>query len=448
MSGERRLSMEVLKEYDEVTCAFIDDDGYPLAAPVSYELHEATGKLSIRIPKGIEPQRISEKVVNVIFNHITPLPSGGYTDRRYLSVRGKAQLKGDELIVEPTKIYGWDERSVPFPEYCEVTVPRARRYLERTGRELGRLFKPKISPIMTFFRATRLPFLMATLAPVSTGAAVAAYHGYFSALLFLFTLLGVALIHMGLNLANDYFDTKLGADPINKKPTPFSGGSRVLIYGMLSLTQAQAMMGLLFASGVAIGLYLAFTRGLLEILGLTAIGLFLSIFYTAPPLKLAYRGLGELAVAIGFGPVVVMGSYFVQTQRFALEPLIASIPVGVLIMLILYVNEVPDLEYDRAAGKMTLLTRLDRKDALGLYKAFLASVYALVALSVLAGTAPLTALLALATIPMAREVYKGVEQTYGSPYAMIPHLAKNVNLAILTSLLLATGYAIVAILPL
>ena len=114
-----------------------------------------------------------------------------------------------------------------------------------------------------------------------------------------------------------------------------------------------------YAVGIAIGLYLVATRGI-ELLWIGIAGVFLSIFYTAPPFKLVHRGLGEICVALGFGPIMVLGTYFVIAQRFTFEAFYASLPVALLIMLVLYVNQIPDKPADEKAGKNTIVVRLSQ----------------------------------------------------------------------------------------
>jgi 1,4-dihydroxy-2-naphthoate octaprenyltransferase len=435
-----------LEAYEQRAVSFIDDDGYPVTVPAEVELED--GRLRVRLAKGFDPAKLSGRKVNVALNHITPLPGGGYTDRRYVTFVGPAVSVGDRLLVEPERSFRWNEKEVPFPEYVEVSTPRARRYLESLGRKLGVDFKPSIGAFWRFFRVVRFPFLIATAVPVAIGGGVAFYHGTFDIVLLLLTFLGLALIHMGLNVANDYFDTLLGADPANRRPTPFSGGSRSILYGLITESGARALYIALFGSGTAIGLYLALTRGLVPILGLTALGLFLAYFYTAPPIKLAYRGLGELAVGTGFGPVIVMGTYFVQRQAFTVDALVASIPIGILIMLILYVNEIPDAEFDAIAGKRHLVTRFTREQALSFLAASLAAVYVVIALIPVLRLGPPTVLIALATIPLAVRVYRGAKANFGKQYEMIPTMALNVNNAAITGALLAAGYYIGALLGL
>jgi 1,4-dihydroxy-2-naphthoate octaprenyltransferase len=423
-----------VEEFSDAAATFLDDDGYPLSYPTVVK--PAEGGFIVEKPPYISPK----KKLTVTLNHITPLPTGGYTDRRYVMMRGEAEVRGGTIFFKPVKLYGWDEKKKPFFQYCEERVPQAKRYTSALSQLLGRLVKPRLPTLQLLFRATRFPFLIATAAPVLVGTGVAAYKGFFDPLLFALTLVGASLIHLALNMTNDYFDTKLGADEVNITPTPFSGGSRVIQYGLLTPRQTIGMAALFYGIGVVIGLYLAVLRGFIPIMALTALGVFISVAYTAPPFKLAYRGLGELAVGVGFGPVIVLGSHYVQAQAFSLEAVLASIPVGILIALILYINEIPDSPYDMAAGKRTLVTRLTKEQVLTLYRLLLAATYFMVVLPVVIGFAPPTALLALLTIPLAVKTVRSVRETFGSPYLMIPALAANIQVATRTALLHAAGF--------
>ncbi len=429
-----------LRKFEQVAMAFIDEDGYPATIPLITA--KSNGDVKLRLPRGVEGSKLDDKKVNLILNHITPLAIGGYTDRRYIVFRGLARVRDGDVSMEVEKTYTWDERVTPFPEYVEVSTSRARRYLEGIGKRLGDTFKPSIGVFWSFFRTVRLPFLIATAVPVAIGTGAAFYRGFFDPTLLLLTLLGLSCIHLALNVANDYFDTLFGADTVNRRPTPFSGGSRAIIYGIVNMQEARLIYTSLFIGGTAIGAYLAVTRGLIEIAVLTALGLFLSYFYTAPPLKLAYRGFGELAVFLGFGPVIVLGTYFVQTQSIGLDAVAASIPIGLLIMLILYVNEIPDAPYDKEAGKMTLLTRFTKTQALGFLAGSLAATYLSILLIPLLNLGPASVLIALAGIPLAYRVYRGVEQNFGDPYRMIGVMSLNVKNAAITGSLVAAGYII------
>ena len=143
------------------------------------------------------------------------------------------------------------------------------------------------------------------------------------------------------------FDSVQGADDANVTPTQFSGGSRVIQYGLVSLRQMATLATVFYVAAALVGLVLLATRGSLALLVIGVVGFIVSLGYTAPPLKFVYRGLGEIAVALGFGPLMLLGAYVVQTGgALAWEPFVASIPIALLVALILYVNEIPDRRGD------------------------------------------------------------------------------------------------------
>ena len=190
------------------------------------------------------------------------------------------------------------------------------------------------------------------------------------------TVLGACFVQLGLNVANDVFDTIQGADDANVTPTQFSGGSRVIQYGLVSLRQMATLSTRLLRPAGVIGLVLLAMRPSIELLVIGVVGFIVSLGYTAPPLKLVYRGLGEVAVALGFGPLMLLGAYVVQTGgTLAWEPFVASIPIALLVALILYVNEIPDRRGDAHAGKRTLPVRFSRTTVIAGYGAAVAAAY-------------------------------------------------------------------------
>ncbi|MFQ5950883.1 MAG: 1,4-dihydroxy-2-naphthoate octaprenyltransferase [Candidatus Geothermarchaeales archaeon] len=397
-------------------------------------------------PKALE-QSLAGRKANVIFSHITPLPGGGYTERRYIVLWGEVAEEGEGLLFSPMRYYRWDEREVPFPQYCEISVPQARRYMKRLGEEENKQVEPHLPTPWLILRATRLPFLVATWIPVLLGTAFAAFSGFLDLNLFILTLLGASLAHLGVNTANDFFDYRQGADMVNVTPTPYSGGSRVIQYGLASPGQMLGTSVTSVTLAVIVGLYLAFTRGFAEILLLTALGTFIIVFYTASPIRLVYRGLGELAVGFAFGPLIVTGTYFVQAQAFSLQAVLASLPVGILVAMILYVNEIPDIRWDRKAGKKTLPVRLEREDILKGYTWSLVVTYGVVLLGVASGIMPPITVLMLVAVPYAVKVHRAVEETFGDPYAMMPTMSSNIKLMILTGILLTAAYVLAAVFP-
>jgi 1,4-dihydroxy-2-naphthoate octaprenyltransferase len=223
--------------------------------------------------------------------------------------------------------------------------------------------------LITLFLASRPKFLTASAAPVLVGSALGfAITGTFNWPLFLLALFATMALHSGANIANDYFDHISGNDWANKNVTPFSGGRQFIQQNILSpgITLAASLFCL--ALGISLGLVILYlTRSwFILILGLT--GLLGGFFYTAPPVKLGYRGVGEIAIAFLFGILPVYGSYYLQTGSIDIIPLPAACIVGVLIFLIIFVNEFPDLPADAAVNKNTLVVRFGVSVSVWIYR--------------------------------------------------------------------------------
>jgi 1,4-dihydroxy-2-naphthoate octaprenyltransferase len=281
---------------------------------------------------------------------------------------------------------------------------------------------------------------------VLLGIAIAARHDAFDWWLALVTLVGASFAHLGINVANDIFDTLSGADEANVNPTQFSGGSRVLIYDLVTLRQLIALDAALFGVAVAIGLYLVWATGSATLLWIGIAGIAIGIAYTAPPLKLVHRGLGEIAVALGFGPIMLLGAYVVQTGTLSWEAAVASVPVAILVALILYVNEIPDRSGDAAAGKRTLPVRLSAAVVTNLYLVAALAAFAVIVAGVAGGLLPPFTLLALAALPLVLRVYRGIAANYSSPYTLMAFMGVNVNLHLAVGLGLLAGYVIAIVL--
>jgi len=182
----------------------------------------------------------------------------------------------------------------------------------------------------------------------------------------------------------------------------------------------------------------AMTRSV-ELLVIGVAGVIISLSYTAPPLKLVYRGLGEFAVALGFGPVMLLGAYVVQTGQISLEAVVASIPVAILVALILYVNEIPDRPADAAAGKRTLVVRFSPETVRLAYLVAAIAAFAVIVAGVAAGLLPVPTLVALAALPLALQVYRGIGQTTNA-YGLMSVMATNIKLHMVAGALLLAGY--------
>jgi len=287
----------------------------------------------------------------------------------------------------------------------------------------------------------RSSFLTATMVSIFLGTAIAwARNSIFNPEYFLLALIGGVFLHLGTNVANDYFDHKSGNDEVNKEfVRPFSGGSRTIQLGLLTPREVLSGALLFFALGTSIGLFLAWTRGpFVLVLGL--VGLFSGFFYTAPPFNLANRGIGEIFVGVNFGALMTLGAYYVQTQTVALEPLVASIPVSLLIAAVLYINEFPDYAADKAVGKNTMVVRLGRSRAVYGYALMTLGAFASIFISVLGGITPINTLLGLVPLPLAVEATLHARKFYSNSFALVPANALTIVCHLFTSLLLSLGY--------
>jgi 1,4-dihydroxy-2-naphthoate octaprenyltransferase len=286
----------------------------------------------------------------------------------------------------------------------------------------------------TWWGAVRPWSYTAAVIPVLLGAAIAANDRVFNGWTVALALIGSIAIQMGTNLTNDYFDFRKGADTPKSLGT---GGS--LLRG--DLTPRQVLMGsiLSFGVGIAIGLYLVSVTGpFIFWLGLFSVAV--GFFYTAGPFALAYVGLGEVAVFIFMGPVMVIGSYYVQAQTVTLPVVLASLPVGFLVAAILHANNLRDLESDRQIGKRTLATLLGRAGANVEYYILVLGTYLSLAVTVLLGIAPWLTLISIVTLPFAIKLMR-IVAAETEPKKLHPVLRQTARLHMQFGLLLVIGWA-------
>lgn len=291
---------------------------------------------------------------------------------------------------------------------------------------------------LLWLKELRAPFFVAVLIPATLGAVVAWNSlGVFNPALFALSLVGVVCVNAGTNLANDYFDFRSGCDSVNTDfHSPFSGGSGLLPSGFLNPRRVHMAAVAFFALASLIGMFLALMRGSL-IFGLVLVGALSGYFYTT---QLATRGIGEIIVGLNCGPFVVLGSYYVQTQTIALEPVVASIALGILIFEVLLINEIPDCYADAKTGKKTLVTRMGKKKAVHLYGTLMICTYAAVILAVFLSLMPILTLLSLLTAPLALKAVLIARKNHEDPQALIPANATTVIIHLLTGLVIVSAY--------
>jgi 1,4-dihydroxy-2-naphthoate polyprenyltransferase len=235
----------------------------------------------------------------------------------------------------------------------------------------------------------------AAIVPVLLGAAVAAHEVTINWLLLVLALVGSIAIQGGTNLMNDYYDYKKGTDTPAVKGT---GGA--LLRGDMTPEQIFRAGIIAFALGSVIGLYLVYTTGpFIFWLGLCSVAV--GYFYTAGPFALAYVGLGELAVFIFMGPVMVLGSYYLQQPVIALPVIWAALPVSFVVAAILHANNLRDIDTDIINHKRTLATMLGRSGARIEFYVLVGGAFVSVLVLIALGLAPWPTLISFAMAPLA-----------------------------------------------
>jgi len=267
--------------------------------------------------------------------------------------------------------------------------------------QVGRI-GPVRPDLLVWLRVLRAPFFVGTVMPAVFGAAYAHYAGAaFNWPLFGLTILGTVLTNAGLNMTNDYFDHRSGDDALTPT-TPVSGGSKVIQEGLLRPRQvlAAGIVSLVLAS--VVGLYLNAVTGGRVLLVVGVIGMVIAWFYTAPPVRFGHRsGAGELVCVLGCGPVIAFGAYFVQARAFSWPAVFASLPIGILMGLVLFVNEFHDIHADGAVGKRTLVVVLGTRAASVVLALTLAATYMLTVVLVAVKVLAPSSLFVLVTMPLA-----------------------------------------------
>ncbi len=270
----------------------------------------------------------------------------------------------------------------------------------------------KRSKLLTLFLATRPKHLVAAAAPVIVGSCLGyATVGSFNLLLFALALPAIVLLQAGANMANDYFDHVSGNDWANKNPTPFSGGSRFIQQGLLS-PRAMLLAALAaLAFGCTLGVVIFILTRSLFILILGLLGVLGGFFYTANPIQLGYRTVGEFVIFLLFGLLPVYGAYYLQTERIDAVALIPGILVGILIFLIILVNEFPDVPADAAVNKRTLIVAFGVPASAWIYRIVLIASF-VIAIAAAAFYRPMfyAGLLYLLTLPAAIGVLKALNK--------------------------------------
>lgn len=293
--------------------------------------------------------------------------------------------------------------------------------------------------IILWLKAVRAPFFSASLIPVLVGTAVAHRYGFFSMTALIFSLLIVMSSQAGANLINDYYDAE-GSDLINQNPTPFSGGSRLIQNKLLE--RRNFLVGTYVAYGISLGTALLFAVLVYhnwQVVLLPVIGAFLGIAYSNKTINGMSRGCGELMLGVAFGPLAVMGSFLMQANYIAKEAILAGIPVGLLIMGVLILNEFPDVAADQAAGKRNWVVNWGLKKGVWIYLSVVSLAYITLFIGVIMEIFPMKILYSYFTLPVAVWISLKVWNYKEQVNTFIPAMAGNIGLHFATGILICIG---------
>jgi 1,4-dihydroxy-2-naphthoate octaprenyltransferase len=282
--------------------------------------------------------------------------------------------------------------------------------------------------------AIRPKTLPAAAASVIVGAVLAWRDGGLLPLAALAALVIAVLLQIGSNLANDVYDDERGADTAERL-----GPTRVTQSGLLSRSQVKNGMKVVFLTALALGLYLTWVRGW-PVLVIGGLAIASAIAYTGGPYPLGYHGLGEVFVFLFFGVTAVVGTYWVQVGTAPPVAWLMSVPMGLLIVGIIVVNNLRDIEQDRAAGKRTLTVRIGTRATMWEYAACIAGAYLVVVGAVAAGMLTPWTLLVFASLPIAYVSTRTVFTQAGTP--LNAALARTGQLSLAFAVLFALGIAI------
>ncbi|MBZ0091210.1 MAG: prenyltransferase [Sulfuricellaceae bacterium] len=297
-------------------------------------------------------------------------------------------------------------------------------------------------PLPRYFLATRPAFLSVTFVACLIGLAAAFADGLpLRASTALASVVFALVAHAGVNVLNDYYDALNGTDALNiERLFPFTGGSRFIQNGVLSLRETAIFGLVLFALVMAAGLWLMRVSGL-GLFWIGALGLLVGWAYSAPPLKLNSRGLGEFGVLLGF-LLIVAGTDYVQRGGFSEYPLAAGLPFALLVTGLLYINQFPDRRADEAAGKHTVVVRWGAQRAVYGYWLLAALAYGWLAAAVGLGLLPLVALIALAPAKFSLSAAQDLRRYAAEPKRLAPAIQATILAAIAHGILLAAALAL------
>ena len=292
--------------------------------------------------------------------------------------------------------------------------------------------------VKTYFAETRPQFLLLSIILVFLGVVTAmSITGTLSLLNASLALVGLVLLHISVNVLNDYFDYISGID-LHSNRTPFNGGSGILNSGMMKPTEALIFGLVSFFLAVPIGLYFLKIIGL-QILPIFILGAIFVLLYTPVLTKLGY-GIPEVSAGLGLGALPVFGVYVVVTGSYTYTALIYAMPSFFLVSALLLINEIPDVESDKIGGRRTLPIQIGKTISFQIYIGLLTLSYLWIIVFVALGELPIFSLLAFITLPIYLKILKGSKLIDTTEFTKIQ--GANVMFVLFTQILLGIGILI------
>lgn len=290
--------------------------------------------------------------------------------------------------------------------------------------------------VITWLKAARAPFLTVSAIPAVLGGIIACANGHSDVLLFVLAVTGVVMAQSAADFFDDYFDFHDGS--VANKDRQFHDSP--LFAGRVTAKQVGVAGLLCAAIAGAIGVFLYLRVGT-PVLVLALLGGFFVFFYTAPPFRLNFRGFGEIALFLGFGPALVLGVYYVLTGEIGWEPVLAGIPVGIFTMNVGHVSNMFDVASDIDAGKTTLAVITGQEVGLYLLALFTALGYGVLVVGALLRLLPAPTLMALVTIPLAVQTVRKTK-VYERPDGYLPAMSWAIATTSVAGILVTVGYCI------
>jgi 1,4-dihydroxy-2-naphthoate octaprenyltransferase len=285
-----------------------------------------------------------------------------------------------------------------------------------------------------WLKAARAPFLVVSLIPAVLGGLIGYNSGYFDWTIFILATVGIVMAHSAADFVDDYYDFINGN--LGNKEQQFHDSP--LIRGEITLRQVMIATLICLGIAVAAGLYLLVEVGL-PVLYLMLAGTFIVLFYTAPPIRLNYRGLGETMLFFAFGPLIVFGSYYVLSGKFSWEPVFASIPLGIFTMNVGIVSNTFDYEDDVKSGKKCIPVRFGQKNAVRIIIIGTVIAYLSIIAGVYLNYLPAWSLLTFLALPIAVNVIR-LTLKFDDPELYTPAMSKAIALTSVTGILLIIAY--------